>query len=202
MDYTNNKTLFLALKIGDEKAFEFLYKKYYPRLQRYALRFVENEESASDIVQECFLRFYEKREDLTDESMQSLLFTMVRNACLNHLRHIGLINFRRLDFLEAIEGEERLYYVDFSEMPDKELMIKELKEQIQYVISQLPKRRQEIFIMSRIQNKKNKEIADILQISTTAVEAHISKALSAFSQYFKTKYPIGFTIIIFISTIC
>ena len=159
-------------------------------MRGYAIRFVEDEETARDIIQECFLRFWEKRELLSAVSVTSLLFAMVRNGCLNYLKHLSIVEKHQIEYLASIDGEERLYYADFTLDAEHKLLYDELQEQINLVIGQLPERSREIFLMSRFKGLKNREIADKLQISTTAVEKHIAKALKSFSKHFKDKYPV------------
>ena len=161
-----------------------------------AIRFVEDEETARDIIQECFLRFWEKRELLSAVSVTSLLFAMVRNGCLNYLKHLSIVEKHQIEYLASIDGEERLYYADFTLDAEHKLLYDELQEQINLVIGQLPERSREIFLMSRFKGLKNREIADKLQISTTAVEKHIAKALKSFSKHFKDKYPVDIYIMI------
>lgn len=194
--YTDGKVLLSEIKQGNKEAFEFLFKRYYPRLQGYAIRFVEDEEVARDIIQECFLKFWEKRELLSSVSVTSLLFAMVRNSCLNYLKHLSIIEKHQIEYLANQEGEERLYYADFAMDAEYKLLYDELREQINIVINNLPERCREVFIMSRFKNLKNREIADKLKISTTAVEKQISKALSSFSKHFKDKYPVDVYIMI------
>ena len=96
----------------------------------------------------------------------------------------------------SIDGEERLYYTDFTFDADNKLLYDELQEQIKLVIGQLPDRCREVFLLSRFTHLKNREIADKLQISTTAVEKHISKALALFERHFKDKYPVDIYIMV------
>lgn len=196
IDFSNDKFLLAEIKKGNNQAFEYLFKNYYPRLYGYAIRFVEDEETARDIIQECFLRFWEKRELLAAVSVTSLLFAMVRNGCLNYLKHLSVVEKHQIEYLAAIDGEERLYYTDFSLDAEYKLLYDELQEQIGFVIGTLPERCREVFLLSRFEGLKNKEIAERLQISVTAVEAHISKALLRFSRHFKDKYPVDIYIII------
>lgn len=196
VDYSDEAQLLNEIKKGDNHAFEYLFKTYYPRLRGYAIRFVEDEETARDIIQECFMRFWEKREMLSAVSVTSLLFAMVRNGCLNYLKHLSIVEKHQIEYLATIGGEERLYHTDFSLDAGHKLLYDELQEQINTVIGQLPDRSREVFLMSRFKGLKNREIADKLQISTTAVEKHISKALKCFSQHFKDKYPVDIYIII------
>ena len=58
VDFSDEKFLLDEIRKGNNQAFEYLFKAYYPRLRGYAIRFVEDEETARDIIQECFLRFW------------------------------------------------------------------------------------------------------------------------------------------------
>lgn len=116
VDFMDDKQLLGELKRGNNAAFEFLFKSYYPRLRGYAIRFIEDEETVRDIIQECFLRFWERREMLSAFSLTSLLFSMVRNGCLNYLKHRSIVEKYRVEYLAKVDGEERLYYADFMRM--------------------------------------------------------------------------------------
>jgi len=194
MDFSDDKTLLNSIKSGDNQAFEYLFKVYYPRLHRYAIRFLKDEDIAHDIIQECFMHLWEKRATLSAISIASLLFAMVRNSCLNYIKHLSIVEKYQID--TKAEGEERLYYTDFFLDAEHKLLYDELQEQIKIVMDSLSPRSKEIFIMSRFKGLKNREIAEILNISTTAVEKQISKTLRCFSDHFKNKYPLDIYIII------
>lgn len=194
MDFSDDKTLLNSIKSGDNEAFEYLFKVYYPRLHRYAIRFLKDEDIAHDIIQECFMHLWEKRATLSAISIASLLFAMVRNSCLNYIKHLSIVEKYQID--TKAEGEERLYYTDFFLDAEHKLLYDELQEQIKIVMDSLSPRSKEIFIMSRFKGLKNREIAEILNISTTAVEKQISKTLRCFSDHFKNKYPLDIYIII------
>lgn len=195
-NFTNEKHLLKEIKNGNDQAFEFLFQSYYPRLRGYASRFVDDEEAVRDIIQESFLKFWEKRQLIEAISVSSLLFSMVRNACLNYLKHLQIVEQHAMEHLAALDGKEELYYLDFNLSPEYSLLYKELQEQVDIVINSLPPRCREVFMMSRFDKKKNREIAEALHISTTAVEKHIAKALIAFSNHFKNKYPLDIYIVI------
>ena len=116
VDFMDDKQLLGELKRGNNAAFEFLFKSYYPRLRGYAIRFIEDEETVRDIIQECFLRFWERREMLSAFSLTSLLFSMVRNGCLNYLKHRSIVEKYRVEYLAKVDGEEKLYYADLCRM--------------------------------------------------------------------------------------
>ncbi len=196
--YSDRHILLQAIKQGDDAAFEYLFKSYYPRLRGYALRFIEEEETVRDILQECFMRFWERKHLLDSQAITSFLFVMVRNACLNHLKHQQLVEQYSLTDVSLAIGKEELYNWDFGADPEQKLMYDELRDQINRLLQQLPDRCREVFVMSRFHHLKNREIADKLQISTTAVEKHISKALKVFSNHFKGNYPFDAYIVLFL----
>ncbi|MCC8171458.1 MAG: RNA polymerase sigma-70 factor [Parabacteroides sp.] len=196
VDFSDDNLLVKEIKKGNKQAFEYLFKSYYPRLRGYAIRFVEDEETVCDIIQECFLHLWEKRTYLTSLSLSSLLFAIVRNGCLNHLKHQAIVEKHRIEYSSGFQGEERLYATDFSMDTEYKLLYDELQQQIGLVIGRLPERCREVFILSRFEGLKNREIAEKLHISLKAVEVHISKALQSFSNHFKEKYPVDIYLII------
>ncbi len=150
---------------------EELFTLYYPRLRNYASRLVGREAVAEDIVQECFIKLYEKRFTVRDVSLQAMLFVMVRNSCLNYIKH------RR-----RLESEFGAPVLEFT--PEDDLMYLELRKEIDRIMAKLPPRCREIFYMSRFEGLNNREIADRTQTSLQNVEKHISKALAVFSRHF------------------
>lgn len=189
MEFSDDSQILEALKNGDESAFEQLFKRFYPRLRCYAIRFMKDDDLTRDLIQDCFVRLWEKRALLASISLSSLLFTMVRNACMNHLKHRSIVEKHQLSYLASIRGQEQLYNVDFDMDADRATLYEELQEHIGIVMSRLPERSREVFALSRFEGLKNREIAERLGISLTAVEKHISRSIRSFSEYFKAVYP-------------
>ena len=182
VDFMDDKQLLGELKRGNNAAFEFLFKSYYPRLRGYAIRFIEDEETVRDIIQECFLRFWERREMLSAFSLTSLLFSMVRNGCLNYLKHRSIVEKYRVEYLAKVDGEERLYYADFMQDAEHKLLYKELQEQIALVLNQLPDRSREIFLLSRFRGLKNRKTTNIYHSSRKAYSKGFAIFLPAFQR--------------------
>lgn len=183
--YTDSQILMDDIRGGRSEAFEYLFKTYYPRLRSYASHFIADVDDTEDIVQDCFTRLWEHRETLTYISLSALLFTMVRNGCLNYLKHKSLVNSYEVDFLAHVSGNEQLYNYDFLDKADAPLLYEELRGQIEKVMETLTPRSRQIFTMSRFEGLKNREIAAELGISVKVVEKHITKALSAFRTHFR-----------------
>lgn len=179
MTIANNEAVFEALRRGDATAYATLFSAYYQRLCRYAMRFVHDEDATEDLVQDCFLRLYEHRAALTPTSLSSLLFTMVRNGCLNYLKHKVLVDGYQTEALKQSGGSEQLYALDMTGNADAVVLYDDLRHQLDAIIDALPPRTREVFAMSRNDGMRNKEIAAALGISEKVVEKHVTKALAA-----------------------
>lgn len=160
---------------------------YSPRLVHYAEHFVASREVAQDIVQECYVHLWEKRGSLDFSNLKGLLFTMVRNSCLNYIKHQQYVLQRRTYLVERLEGQELLYNLDFEVESSTPELLKEMDRQVDQLLEQLPPRCRQVFVMSRMEGLKNREIAEKLHISTTSVEKHIRRALAEFSVFFGKK---------------
>ena len=160
------------------EAFEQLFFEYQPRLVRFAVRYLD-EETAEDIVQNAFLKLWEKRDEVKLDNIQALLFQMVRNEFLNELKHRAVIGTESLDGLMEVEGSEQLYWQDFAPDADAVLIGEELQQQIDEALTHVSEKSREIFTMSRQKEMKPKEIAEELGITRQAVEKHINAALDA-----------------------
>lgn len=174
----NNKIEFV-----DELAFEYLFKKYFARLDAYAFRFVNSSDTAKDIVQEAFIAIWEKKEHIAIETFENYLFVAVRNRCLSYLKKLLIEKKELIRFRDTIWMEE-IYRIDFLKDGACSLIETELQNQIDAVIKNLPPRCKQVFILSREKGLKNREIADYLGISIKNVERHISSALKIFRKKF------------------
>ena len=91
---------------------------------------------------------------------------------------------------------EELYRIDFIGNEPYVLIEQELKAKIEQTIQGLPERCREVFIMSRIEGLKNKEIAEKLDINIKNVERHISRAMQSFRQNFSEELPIAIILLV------
>lgn len=180
---------------GDRKAFEELYKAYFMRLLAYVRRFTESEEDAEDVVQHGFMKLWETVQRRLEEhkpireqdSIQDLLFIIVRNTTLNYLRdHAALAE--RIIQMNADEFREELYVTSVMTSPDEDTIYKELCACVNALVMRMPARRREIFVLSRDSQLKNQEIADRLGISVKAVEKHITAALKFLRENLPQEY--------------
>ena len=167
--------------ILDETIFEGLYYKYSDRLYNFAFRFVSDEHTAQDIVHEAYGTLWEKFEGKESDAWQALLFRIVRNRSIDTLRHQSSLRIVSLTDSFRNVCDEGLYQMDFAvNDSDRKTIYDELTANIHSIMGKLPDRCREVFMMSRFQNMKNKEIAAALKISEKAVEKHIHKTQTVF----------------------
>ena len=163
---------------GDQTAFEFLFHFYYPGLVIYSAQFTADRMEAEEIVQDFFVRFWNNHQKLVpSDSLKSYVFSSVKNSCLNFLKH-KKIEEKYINQMLELSDRHLAYDPDLYTDSD-------LQGKIKKTIDLLPKRCKEIFNMSRMQGKKNNEIAIELNISKRTVETQISNALKIFKERLK-----------------
>ncbi len=166
---------------GDLNAFEMVFREYYKPLVRYGNTFLRDGDETEDVVQQVFVSFWEKRTDMTvHSSLRSMLYTSVRNACLNKIKH------QKVRQLHAAEVQ----YVN-SEMDASDTVeASELNEQLHQAISKMPEQCGRIFKMSRFEQLRYQEIADELGISIKTVENQMGKALKIAREHLSDYLPL------------
>lgn len=156
---------------ASKSGFEVLFRKFYERLCSYAFTFVADKDACEDIVQEVFVKLWDNRNETDIEtSVKSYLYQAVKHACLNSIKHIDVsYNYKKYNQNE----------IEYDQLLDEDtITAKELEERIRLNIENLPPERKKIFILSRYENLKYKEIADQLGISIKTVENQMGKALA------------------------
>ena len=154
----------------DDNAFEELFKAHFGALHSYASVMLYHDSYAEEIVQNVFVRIWEKR-DLLDVqiSVKAYLYKCVHNDCLNYIKH-KKIKTKYQDHAAFIMNDQ-------SENTSDKLILTELQERLQVALNQLPEQCRTIFQMSRFEDLKYREIAEELGISIKTVENQMGKAL-------------------------
>lgn len=186
---TNHSQLFTSLAQGDDFAFERLYRLYFPRLYAFAFKIINDSGLAKDVVQNVFIKVWELRASFSFENPEAFIYQMVRNASLNYVRHLRVVDNLKSRIQDQFQGEE-LYYIDMVGNEPYILIEKELNDKIVAVMNSLPEKCLLVFRMSRIEGLKNAEIAERLKISIKAVEKHITKAMRVYRENFPEYLPV------------
>jgi RNA polymerase sigma-70 factor (ECF subfamily) len=157
-------------KHNEEEFFESLFKKWYAVLCPFVYRIVRDKEIAQDLVQDVFVKLWEKRAQIEiTTSIKSYLFRACMNAALNH-------QSSRKKYKETNE-EAVVHSLSDSAATDDALHSGELEKRINEAIESLPPACKNVFILSRFEELSYKEIAETLQISIKTVENQMGKAL-------------------------
>jgi len=156
--------------VADKIDFETLFKVHYSKLCAYANLFLNDPDASEDVVQEVFFKVWKNRSELViNSTIKSYLFRAVRNGCMNVIDHITVREAYKLVNEEDIKSSE--------EVPIDMAIVSELEQRIRESIDHLPTERRKIFILSRFDGLKYKEIADQLNISVKTVENQMYQAL-------------------------
>ena len=178
---SENDFLLSAVQRGDQKAFDTLFRRYYPMLCAYGHRFVELED-AEEIVEDSLLWIWENRETLVIESsLNSYLFKMVYRRALNKLAHIDATQRADTRFYE--EMQEMLQDTDYYQ-------IEELAKRIEDAVAALPESYREAFVMHRFRDMSYKEIAETLGVSPKTIDYRIQQALKQLRVDLKDYLPL------------
>lgn len=152
----------------DTKAYEILYYRYWPKLIDAAYKRVTSRQAAEDLVQELFISVYQRRTQIEfTSSLHAYLSQALKYKILNEYRAASTRNAYSHFFLNTVCKN------DFANPVEA----KELAKQIDTVLSSLPEKCRQVFILSRKDKFSNKEIAEQMKISVSTVEKHIVKAL-------------------------
>jgi RNA polymerase sigma-70 factor (ECF subfamily) len=169
----------------NNELFDEIFRQYAKPLFYYAAKFV-GDDQAKDIVQDTFAKLWADKSLVITKSLNSLLFTTIRNRCLQQLEKEKVRNKYIESTRQKLQTEELQFYMD----ERSSLMEQELEDKLNEVLKNLPDRCRQIFMMSRFENKKNREIAEELDISVKAVEKQISKALATIRIEMKEFLPL------------
>ena len=135
-------------------------------------------ELAEEMVQEVFVKFWEKCESIApDSSVKSYLYRSVHNTCLNYIKHLKVRDNYRQHMLVKMETEPHNLYDEDDGL--------NLERKIYDAIDELPPQCQKIFKLSRFEGLKYQEIADHLGLSIKTIEVQMGKALKVLREKLK-----------------
>ncbi len=171
--------LILRLKQDDKEAFNTLFYLYAEKLYKFGLTFFIGESEAEEVVQEVFVKIWLKRVSIHDpKNFNAFIFTIAKNLIFNNLkRNVYRRKYEHYQMQNLNEGHNDL---------ENEIIYLEMKTRLEAALDNLPKKRKEVFLLSRRDGLKNKEIAEKLEISIKTVEAQMSLTLKYLKEIFKS----------------
>ena len=169
----DDRRLMEAVRAGSREAFGLLLDRYWSDLVRYASTMTGRADDAQDVVQECFIRVWRKRESWrASGSVAGYLYRITRNLALNAKRDLGVLRSGEAEFGARTNRRSG------PEDPHQVLVSRRLGARVREAIEALPERRREVFVLARFHGLSHREIAEIMGISAQTVANQMSSAVS------------------------
>ncbi len=170
----DDANLLAALRERSPEAFRELFELYSDRLYRLALGLLRDENEAEDVVQDAFLRLFEKLDGFEGRSrLGTWLYRIVHNLSLDRLR-------AKRPLADLPDEDDALplpvSFVDWSQIPEKQLTEAELARYLDQAVAALPEKLRAMFILSEVEGLPAKECAQILEISVSAAKVRLHRA--------------------------
>jgi len=153
--------------ICDQSVFEEVFHKYAKDVKRFILFKSKNQDLTEDIVQDTFVKLWEECKNASYDTVKNYLFTIANHLFLNIIKHDKVIDKYQKGFTHE----------NSHQTPEFLFIENELYTSLENAIASLSEKQREVFLLSRIEKKKYKEIADELKISVKAVEKRMHSAL-------------------------
>ncbi len=155
-----------GLRKRDPRVYEIIFKKYYPKLLVFVNRHVGDQDVAQDIVQDIFFKLFESSRSLPDNfNLKSWLYKVARNAALDYLRHLQVIDRHKFLMADAMIVAE-----DVAENVDEEIY-----DRVNQAVESLPEQCRLIIKLNVIEGKKYLEISEELGISINTIRTQVSR---------------------------
>ncbi len=175
--------LFLLLTTGHEGAFAEIYDRYWELLFRHALRILQDQDHAQDMVQDTFTSLWSKHQTLDSSGkLSALLYKMLRNRIFDFIDYSQV----RTDYITALTSVSN----SGTWTADARLRERELATAIENEIRQMPVRMREVFELRRNRDLSYREIAAQLHISENTVKVQVSRALGKLHKLFAILFAI------------
>lgn len=161
------------IDLSDQRTFKNLYEQHFAGMKYFAMRFVESEDAACDILQDLFVKLWEKGERFpSDQAFLVYLYRSLRNRCLTFLRDARRREIRMAGF-EQEESEESFL---------SRIIEAEVYALVNDVFAGLPDSSKNVYVKS-LEGKSHKEIADELHIAVNTIKKHKNNA----NRYLKSR---------------
>lgn len=180
----NNKDLLRLVSSDTRGSFERFYHLYYAQVFRFAYYFLGDAEACREVVTDVFFAVWQSRRRLKEiVNIETYLYIVVRNEANRYRRKQSATLFMPLDELSST-GEKSQ-----EDSPEETLLTKEIETLLAQAIDELPEKCRQIFLMSREEGLKPKEIAEILSLNESTVRVQMKIAIEKITARLKPVFP-------------
>ncbi|BAV07361.1 RNA polymerase sigma-70 factor, ECF subfamily [Filimonas lacunae] len=172
----HNSELLERVAAGDNAAFTELFNQYWDNIYSVALVLTKSEAMAEDVVQEIFLKIWNKRQELTAVTrFDNYLFILARNHIFSDFKKLRI----RKEHAERLQH----YFSGYEFTPEDQLMEKEVSAILEAAVAGLSAQQQQVYRLNREQGLTYEQIAEELGISVHTVRNHMVRALKHIREY-------------------
>jgi len=166
-----------GLRAGDERSFNEIYERYWYKIFLVAYQRLRRKEPAQELVQNLFLKLWERRTTLQIRHIENYLFVSIRHAIIDHINRQLVANHYK-DYVS-------LYTVLKEETTDRMVALDEVSDALEKGLTQLPIKSQQVFRLSKLNNWPTERIAQYLDLSEKTVQYHLTKSLKYLRTHLK-----------------
>lgn len=175
----------------DSLSFESIYVSYFSKMRRFAKEYVLLEEDAENIVHDVFVELWERWDSFSSKTnMFAYLFISVKNKCIDFLRQKSTMQKAENDANEEYLMSIRINYNSLEAFYPNLFTADDIETVINKAIDKLPEKCRNIFIKSKIEGKKQKQIAEELNISINTIESQMAIAYKKLREELKDILPL------------
>jgi len=176
----SDKKLVYLIANEDKTAYQKLFEEYAPRIYSFSLKYLNNKSDAEELVQDVFLKIWEKRKTLDASlNIKAFIFKIAVNTIYDFIR--------RKNIEHAFEDYARLNYTTNENYTWHDVIFKEMQQKLESLMAQLPEQQQKIFKLSKLEGCSNDEIAQKMKLSKRTVENHLYRSLSFLKKHLKNE---------------
>ncbi len=173
---SDERSLVLRAKDGDQSAFEILYERYNDRICRYLTRMTGNDGVGCELTQEVFLKAWESLLSLRDPSrFASWLYRIATNRAYNHQEHTKL--------LHMIPWEEYAARTEAPSLAGPEEQVEE-SELLKLALARVSPTYRPCLILYVVEEYSQRQIAELLQIKETSIGRYVSRGKEELRQIY------------------
>ena len=175
----------------EREDFTTLFERCRKPFTQFAYSYMRDWEVAEDIFSEAMIQYWTKRNELeADTNPRAYILTLIKHLSLNYLRHQQVRITVEEELSQSMEREQAFRIRTLQDCDPQELFSEELQQLVRQTLQQLPEQTRPIFFKSRLEGKRNGEIAEEMGLSVKSVEYHITQALKALRKQLKDYLPL------------
>lgn len=174
----NDSDLARRIKYGEKDAYEELFERYAPKIYHFSLSYLKNDADAEELVQDVFLKIWEKREILDGaQNVKAYIFKIAINTIYDFIR--------RKNIERAFNDFAQINFNKSSNSTWDTVIFEEMQTTLNELVALMPEQRRRVFYLSKRKGLTNDEIAQKLDLSKRTVENQLYRAISFLKEHLK-----------------